>query len=81
MFADLIPVPTSSNKLFHVKALSRTPSPPSRFPFHIISDMGVLAELINYVAVQRLATVRIYISIKSSFPSNEIKTVLRWQAT
>ena len=35
--------------------------------------MAVPAQFINYVAAEQLATVRIYMSIKSSFPSNEKK--------
>jgi hypothetical protein len=73
MLADLIPVPTSSDKLFHVKALSRTHYLPLRSRFHITLDMAALAQLINYAAAERLATVRIYMSIKFSFPSNEKK--------
>jgi len=66
MFAILIPVPTSSDKLYHVKALNSLP--------FITLDMAALAQLQNYVAAERLATVRIYVSINSSLPSNEKKS-------
>ena len=65
MFAILISVPTSSD--ISCQGTERS----SRF--HITLDMLALAQLITYVDAQRLATVRIYMSIKSSFFSNEIK--------
>jgi hypothetical protein len=75
MFAVLIQVPTSSDKLYHLNALSRTHPLHLRSPFHITLDMTALTQLINYVAAEQLATVRIYMSIKSSFPANGKKAV------